>query len=61
MLTGQQLRSRSILASLARRDAELQWQPVFVGQQMDLRAQSTSGTPQSLVFFAPFLRPVAAC
>jgi len=32
-----------------------------VGQQMDLRRQSTSGTPQSLVFGAPFLRPVAAC
>ena len=31
-----------------------------VGQQMNLGAQSTSGTPQSLVF-APFLRPVAAC
>jgi hypothetical protein len=31
-----------------------------VGQQMDLRAQSTSGTPQSLIF-APFFRPVAAC
>jgi hypothetical protein len=28
---------------------------------MDLSAQSTSGTPQSLVFAAPFLRPVAAC
>lgn len=32
-----------------------------VGQQVDLGAQSTSGTPQSLVFGAPFLRPVAAC
>ena len=31
-----------------------------VGQQVNLGAQSTSGTPQSLVF-APFLRPVAAC
>ena len=31
-----------------------------VGQQMNLGAQSTSGTPQGLVF-APFLRPVAAC
>lgn len=31
-----------------------------VGEQMNLGAQTTSGTPQSLVF-APFLRPVAAC
>src|SRR5579875_3771459 len=31
-----------------------------VCQQVNLGAQSTSGTPQSLVF-APFLRPVAAC
>ncbi len=32
-----------------------------VGQQVDFGCQSTSGTPQSLVFGAPFLRPVAAC
>jgi hypothetical protein len=32
----------------------------FVGQQMDLGRQTSSGTPQSLVR-APFFRPVAAC
>jgi|HubBroStandDraft_3_1064219.scaffolds.fasta_scaffold776633_2 hypothetical protein len=31
-----------------------------IGKQMNFGAQSSSGTPQSLVF-APFLRPVAAC
>jgi hypothetical protein len=30
-----------------------------VGEQMDFGAQTTSGTPQRLVFGAPFLRPVA--
>lgn len=35
-------------------------QSLLVGQQMDLRRQTSSGTPQSLVR-APFLRPVAAC
>ena len=50
-----------ILGSLARRDAEGDRQPGLVGQQVDLGAQSTSGTPQSRVFGAPFLRPAAAC
>ena len=39
---------------------EVHRQPPLVGQQMDLRGQASSGTPQSLVL-APFLRPVAAC
>jgi hypothetical protein len=39
---------------------EAQRQAQFVGQQVDLGRQTTSGTPQSLVC-APFLRPVAAC
>ena len=60
-LAVKELRGRHILASLARGDAELQRKTVFVGQQVDLRAQTSSGTPQSRVFGAPFLRPVAAC
>jgi hypothetical protein len=50
-----------LLGRLTGRDAEGHRQTVFVGQQMDLRAQPTSGTPQSRVFAAPFLRPAAAC
>ncbi len=39
---------------------EVHRQAQFVGQQMDLGRQTTSGAPQSLVR-APFLRPVAVC
>ena len=39
---------------------EVHGQAQFVGQQMNLRRQTSSGTPQSLVR-SPFLRPVAAC
>ena len=56
----QQLCRWGILTGLACGDAKLQRQAILVGQQVDLRAQTSSGTPQSLVF-APFLRPVAAC
>ena len=35
-------------------------QAQFIGEQMNLGRQASSGTPQSLVG-APFLRPVAAC
>ena len=48
------------LSGLAAREPEGNGLTQAVGQQVDLGAQSTSGTPQSLVF-APFLRPVAAC
>lgn len=48
------------LSSLSAGEAEGDRLSQAVGQQVDLGAQSTSGTPQSLVF-APFLRPVAAC
>ena len=51
----QQADGLSVLGSLTCCDAEVYWQPGFVGQQMDLGAQSTSGTPQSRVFRAPFL------
>ena len=57
----QQILSRRVLAGLACGDAEVQRQTVFVGQQVNLAAQTSSGTPQSRVFGAPFLRPVAAC
>jgi hypothetical protein len=39
---------------------EVYRQSLFVGQQMDLGGQPSSGAPQSLVR-SPFLRPVAAC
>jgi hypothetical protein len=57
----QQADCLGVFGSLSGRDAEGYRQAGFVSQQMDLGAQSTSGTPQSLVFGAPFLRPVAAC
>jgi hypothetical protein len=50
-----------ILRSLSGGDAERDRQAVFIGQQVDLAAQTSSGTPQSRVFGAPFLRPAAAC
>ena len=50
-----------ILGRLPGRDAEGDRQAVFVRQQMDFGAQTSSGTPQSRVFGAPFLRPAAAC
>ena len=56
----QQRQCFGILCRLTGSEAEGHRLSQTVGQQMDLGAQSTSGTPQSLVF-APFLRPVAAC
>lgn len=50
-----------VLGGLPGRDAEGDRQPGFVRQQVDLGAQTSSGTPQSQVFGAPFLRPAAAC
>ncbi len=50
-----------VLGGLPGRDAEGDRQPGFVHQQVDLGAQTSSGTPQSRVFGAPFLRPAAAC
>lgn len=50
-----------ILGCLPSGDAEGEGQAVFVRQQMDLGTQTSSGTPQSRVFGAPFLRPAAAC
>jgi hypothetical protein len=50
MLAFEQADRLGVFGSLSRRDAEGYRQASFVGQQMDLGAQSTSGTPQSLVF-----------
>ena len=61
LLSLEQLRGRGIFPSLSGRDAELQRQAVLIRKQMDFGAQTSSGTPQSRVFGAPFLRPVAAC
>ena len=57
----QRLRGRRILAGLPCGEAELQRQAMLIDQQVNFGAQPSSGTPQSRVFEAPFLRPVAAC
>lgn len=56
----EQIDGLGAVVDLATGHEEVNRQPPFVGQQMDLGRQTSSGTPQSLVF-APFLRPVAAC
>lgn len=48
------------VVGLSRCDDEVDGQTLFIGQQVDLGRQTSSGAPQSLVG-APFLRPVAAC
>ena len=48
------------VVDLAPGHEEVNRQAQFIGEQMDLRRQTSSGAPQSLVR-APFLRPVAAC
>jgi hypothetical protein len=56
----QQLDGLGTVIHLATSDKKIQGQPQFIGEQMNLARQTSSGTPQSLVR-APFLRPVAAC
>jgi hypothetical protein len=56
----QQLDGLGAVIHLAARDEKVQGKAQFIGEQMNLGRQTSSGTPQSLVF-APFLRPVAAC
>jgi hypothetical protein len=46
------------IMNLSARQDEPKWQALAVAEHMDFGAQSTSGTPQSLVFF--FFEP-AAC
>jgi len=58
LLTGQQGSRLSDIVDLAGRNQQPQRQPPSIAQQVNLRAQSSSGTPQSLVVF--FLEP-AAC
>ncbi len=60
LATGQQRQGLGELSGLASGQPKADRLAQAVGQQVNLGAQSTSGTPQSLVF-APFLRPVAAC
>ena len=60
LAAGQQRQGLGELAGVAAGEPEGDRLAQTVGQQVNLGAQSTSGTPQSLVF-APFLRPVAAC
>ena len=60
LAAGQQRQRFRELACLASGQPKADGLAQAVGEQVDLGAQSTSGTPQSLVF-APFLRPVAAC
>jgi hypothetical protein len=57
----QQVKGFGIIAGLSGRKSEADRQATFVGEQVDFSRQSASGTPQSLVLGAPFLRPVAAC
>jgi hypothetical protein len=60
LVLAQQLDSLGAVIHLAAGDKKVQGQAQFIGEQMDLGRQTSSGTPQSLVR-APFLRPVAAC
>ena len=60
LVLAQQLDGLGTVIHLAARDKKIQGQAQFIGEQMDLCRQTSSGTPQSLVS-APFLRPVAAC
>ena len=61
LTTGKQGKRFGKLTGLAAREPESDRLSQAVCEQVNLGAQSTSGTPQSLVFGAPFLRPVAAC
>jgi hypothetical protein len=56
----EQLDGLGAVVDLAAGDEKIDRQAQFVGQQVDLRRQTSSGAPQSLVR-VPFLRPVAAC
>lgn len=60
LVLAQQLDGLGAVIHLAARDEKVQGKAQFIGEQMNLGRQTSSGTPQSLVF-APFLRPVAAC
>jgi hypothetical protein len=56
----EQLDGLGAVVDLSAGDEKVHRQAQFVGQQVDLGRQTSSGAPQSLVR-APFLRPVAAC
>jgi hypothetical protein len=61
LLAFQQADCLGIFGNLSGRDAEGYRQAIFVSQQMDLGAQSTSGNAPEPCLRSPFLRPVAAC
>jgi len=56
----EQLDGWGVVADMTGSDQELRRHAQLVHQQMNLDRQSSSGTPQSLVW-APFFGPVAAC
>ncbi len=60
LVLAQQFDGLGAVIHLAARDQKIQRQAQFIGEEMNLGRQTSSGTPQSLVC-APFLRPVAAC
>ena len=60
LVLAEQLDGLGAVIDLAAGDKKVQGQAEFIGEQMNLGRQTSSGTPQSLVG-APFLRPVAAC
>ena len=60
LMLAQQFNGLRTVIYLTASDEKIQGQAQFIGEQMNLGRQTSSGTPQSLVR-APFLRPVAAC
>jgi hypothetical protein len=60
LVLAQQLDGLGAVIHLPARDKKVQGQTQFIGEQMNLRRQTSSATPQSLVC-TPFLRRVAAC
>lgn len=59
LLAFDQGRRMEKVMGLAWREHRTQWPPQRVAQQVDLGRQTSSGTPQSLIFGPPF--PLAAC
>src|ERR1035438_826656 len=60
LVLAQQLDCLGAVIHLAASDKKIQGQAQFIGEQMNLGRQASSGLPQSLIR-APFFRPVAAC
>src|SRR5208283_5765966 len=60
LAAAEQLDGWCVVADMTGRDRELERHAQLVHQQMNLGCQSSSGTPQSLVW-PPFFGPAAAC